>query len=110
MTLPALILAVATSTGACALPADATWSDASDLYCIEREASIRWEGTAEARGAALARCEADRDDRGRALAACHTRLVEAPPPPAEVVSPWVVGVAAGVAGAAIGVLVGALAL
>ena len=108
--LPALLFAVATSTGACSLPADATWGDASYLYCAERAAAIAWEHRAEDRRASLTRCEGDRADRDRALAACHARLVEAPPPPAETLSPVLVGVVAGGVGLAIGILVGAFAL
>ena len=110
MTLPALLFAVATSTGACALPADATWSDASYLYCSERTAAVLWERTAEGRRLALTRCEGDRADRDRALVACHARLVEAPPPPPEAVSPVLVGVVAGGLGLALGVVLGAFAL
>ena len=110
MTLPALLLAVATSTGSCSLPADATWGDASYLYCSERTAAVLWERTAEGRRAALTRCEGYRADRDRALVACHARLVEAPPPPPETLSPVLVGVVAGGIGLAIGVLVGAFAL
>ena len=111
MTLPALLLAVATSTASpCALPADATWGDASYLYCSERTAAVLWERTAEGRRLALTRCEGDRADRDRALVACHARLVEAPPPAPEAVSPVLVGVVAGGLGLALGVVLGAFAL
>lgn len=111
MTLPALLLAVtATIAEPCALPDDATWEDASYLYCSERRAAVLFEHRAEDRRARLDRCEGDRADRDRALAACHARLVEAPPPPPEAVSPVLVGVVAGGVGLAIGVLVGAFVL
>ena len=110
MTLPAIVLAVATSTGACALPVDATWADASNLYCSERTAAILFERAAEGRRLALTRCEGDRADRDRALAACHARLIEAPPPAAEPPSPLLVGIVAGGVGLALGVVLGAFAL
>lgn len=111
MTLPALLLAVtATIAEPCALPADATWSDASYLYCSERTAAVLWERAAEGRRLALTRCEGDRADRDRALVECHARLVEAPPPAPEAVSPVLVGVVAGGLGVIVGVLVGAFAL
>ena len=111
MTLPALLLAVTTTIAEpCALPADATWSDASALYCSERTSAVLFERAAEGRRLALTRCEGDRADRDRALVACHARLVEAPPPAPSETSPVLVGGVAVVVGVAIGVLVGALAL
>lgn len=110
MTLPALLFAVATSTGACALPADATWADAEYLYCAARTDAALFEGAAEGRRLALVRCEGDRAAREEALARCHARLVEASPPPPDAVSPVLVGVVAGGVGLALGVLVGAFAL
>lgn len=98
----ALLLAaqVATSTATpCVAPVDAMPADLAELWCGARTDATRWERLAGRRAIDLGTCRAGLADRDRALAACHARLVEAPPPAAEPTSPFlrVLGASAGAA-------------